>query len=54
LKQPGATYLDGFKTVAWELGKYKLNLVSVQEIRWEKKAKEYMFFFMERGMKIIS
>jgi exonuclease III len=26
---------DSLKTVARELGKYKLNLVGVQEVRWE-------------------
>jgi exonuclease III len=35
------------KTVARELGKYKLNLVGVQEIRWEKgsseRAEDYVF-----------
>jgi exonuclease III len=36
-------------TVAWELAKYKLDLVGVQEIRWEKegtvRAREYTFFY---------
>jgi exonuclease III len=36
------------KTVARELGKYKLDLVSVQEVRWEKegtkRAEDYTFF----------
>jgi exonuclease III len=29
-----------FKTVARELGKYKLDLVGVQEVRWDKSAAE--------------
>jgi hypothetical protein len=33
---------------AWELGKYKLGLVGVQEVRWEKggteRAEDYTFF----------
>jgi exonuclease III len=37
------------KTVARELGKYKLDLVGVQEVRWEKggteRAEEYIFFY---------
>jgi exonuclease III len=37
------------KTVARELGKYKLDLVGVQEVRWEKggteRAKDYTFFY---------
>jgi exonuclease III len=37
------------KTVARELGKYKLDLVSVQEVRWEKhsteRAEDYTFFY---------
>jgi exonuclease III len=36
-------------TVARELAKYKLDLVGVQEVRWEKKgtvrAREYTFFY---------
>jgi hypothetical protein len=36
------------KTVARELGKYKLDLVGVQEVRWEKggteRAEDYTFF----------
>jgi exonuclease III len=45
------------KTVARELGKYKLDLVGVQEVRWEKNGTERaedVRFSMERGMKIIS
>jgi exonuclease III len=37
------------KTVARELAKYKLDLVGVQEVRWDKegtvRAGEYTFFF---------
>jgi hypothetical protein len=37
------------KTVARELGKYKLNLVGVQEVRWEKggteQAENYTLFY---------
>jgi hypothetical protein len=29
---------ESFKTVARELGKYKLGLVGIQEVRWEKGA----------------
>jgi hypothetical protein len=36
-------------TVAWELAKYKLDLVGVQEVRWDKEgtvtAGEYIFFY---------
>jgi exonuclease III len=39
------------KTVARELGKYKLDLVGVQEVRWEKsgteRAEDYTFFYGE-------
>jgi hypothetical protein len=39
------------KTVAKEIGKYKLDLVGVQEIRWEKggteRAEDYTFFYGE-------
>jgi hypothetical protein len=46
-----------FKTVARELGKYKLALVGVQEVRWDKGgtewAEDYTFFY-GAGMKIIS
>jgi exonuclease III len=40
------------KTVARELAKYKLDLVGVQEVRWDKGGTEHSS--MERGMKIIS
>jgi hypothetical protein len=37
------------KTVARELGKYKLDLVGVQEVRWDKgsteQAKDYAFLY---------
>jgi hypothetical protein len=37
------------KTVGRELGKYKLDLVGVQEVRWDKggteRAEEYTFFY---------
>jgi exonuclease III len=49
--------IGSLKTVAWELGKYKLDLVGVQEVRWEKggteRAEDYTFS-MDRGMGIIS
>jgi hypothetical protein len=49
--------VGSFKTVARGLGKYKLDLVGVQEVRWEKegteRAEDYTFF-LEWGMKIIS
>jgi hypothetical protein len=36
-------------TVARELGKYKLDLVGVEEVRWEKggteRAEDYTFFY---------
>jgi exonuclease III len=43
-------YRKGFlTTVARELGKYKLDLVGVQEVRWEKggteRAEDYTFFY---------
>jgi exonuclease III len=38
-----------FKTVARELGKYKLDSVGVQEVRWDKcgteRAEDYTFFY---------
>jgi exonuclease III len=44
------------KTVARELGKYKLDLVGVQEVRWNKggteRAEDYTIFY-GAGMKII-
>jgi exonuclease III len=37
------------KMVAWELGEYKLDLVGVQEVRWDKggteRAEDYIFFY---------
>jgi hypothetical protein len=40
-----------FKTVARELGKYKLDLMGVQEVRWDKfgseRAEDYTFFYGE-------
>jgi hypothetical protein len=37
------------KTVAGELGKYKLDLVGVQEVTWEEegteRAEDYIFFY---------
>jgi exonuclease III len=41
--------IGSFKTVARELGKYRLDLVGVQEVRWEKggteRAEDYTFFY---------
>jgi exonuclease III len=41
--------IGSLKTVAGELGKYKLDLVGVQEVRWEKGgtelAEDYTFFY---------
>jgi exonuclease III len=38
-----------FKTVAREVGKYKLDLVGVEEVRWDKggtaRAEDYTFFY---------
>jgi hypothetical protein len=38
-----------FKTVVRELGTYKLDLVGVQEVRWDKggteRAEDYTFFY---------
>jgi hypothetical protein len=38
------------KTIARELGKYKLDLVGVQEVRWDKgrteRAEDYTFFYV--------
>jgi exonuclease III len=43
---------EALKTVVRELGKYKLDLVAVQEVRWEKSgtewAEDYTFFYGER------
>jgi exonuclease III len=49
--------IGSVKTVARELGKYKLDLVGVQEVRWEKGAlngQRIVHFSMDRGMGIIS
>jgi exonuclease III len=44
LYRPGS-----LKTVARELGKYKLDLVGIQEVRWDKggteQAEDYTFFY---------
>jgi exonuclease III len=41
--------IGSLKTVARELGKYKLDLVGVQEVRWEKggteRSEDYTFFY---------
>jgi exonuclease III len=41
--------IGSLKTVVREMGKYKLDLVGVQEVRWEKdgieRAEEYTFFY---------
>jgi exonuclease III len=41
--------IGSLKTVARELGKCKLDLVGVQEVRWEKggteRAEDYTFFY---------
>jgi hypothetical protein len=41
--------IGSLKTVARELGKYKLDLMGVQEIRWEnggtEQAQDYTFFY---------
>jgi exonuclease III len=41
--------IGSLKTVGRELGKYKLDLVGVQEVRWEKggteRAEDYTFFY---------
>jgi exonuclease III len=46
------------KTVLRELARYKLDLVGVQEIRWQgggtEPAREYTFFFMEKEMRIMN
>jgi exonuclease III len=45
------------KTVARELGKYKLDLVGVQEVRWEKgalKGQTIIHFSMQTTLKNIS
>jgi exonuclease III len=49
--------IGSLKILARELGKYKVDLVAVQEVRWEKggteRAEDYTFS-MDRGMGIIS
>jgi exonuclease III len=45
------------KTVEKELGKYKLDLPGVQEVRWKESATERTdgcIFCMEKGTRIIS
>jgi hypothetical protein len=46
------------KTVARELGKYKLGLVGVQEVRWDKggteRAEDYTFFYGKAQRKEIT
>jgi exonuclease III len=41
--------IGSLKTVARELGKYKVDLVALQEVRWEKggteRAEDYTFFY---------
>jgi exonuclease III len=41
--------IGSLKTVATESGKYKLDLLDVQEVRWEKggteRAEDYTFFY---------
>jgi hypothetical protein len=47
--------IGSLKTVARELGKYKLDFVGVEEVRWEKGGTERAEdFSMDRGMGIIS
>jgi hypothetical protein len=45
------------RVVIEEISKYKLDLVGVQEVRWDgsgtERAGEYTFF-MEKGMKIMN
>jgi exonuclease III len=48
--------IGSLKTVARELGKYKLDLVSVQEVRWERGAlngRRIVHFSMGKGVGII-
>ena len=46
------------RAAARELARYKLDLVGVQEVRWDKRstvrAGDYVFFSMEEEKKIIS
>jgi exonuclease III len=48
---------SSLRPVAEEISKYKLDLVGVQEVRWDRggtePAGEYTFF-MEKGMKIMN
>jgi hypothetical protein len=47
----------GQVTVAWELGKHTLDLMGVQEVRWEKggtERTEGIFFYGEENMNIFS
>jgi hypothetical protein len=50
--------IGSLTTVARELGKCTLELVGVQEVRWERgggtERAEHYTFFMDRGMGIIS
>jgi exonuclease III len=49
--------IGSLKTVARELGKYKLDLMGVQEVRWEKgglNGQRNVHFSMDRGMEVIS
>jgi exonuclease III len=49
--------IGSLRTVARELGKYRLDLVGVQEVRWEKGGTEgqrIIHFSMGRGMGIIN
>jgi hypothetical protein len=47
--------IGSLKTVARELGKYKLDLAGVQKVRWEKRGTiRAEDFSMGRGMGIIS
>jgi len=52
LYRPGS-----FTAAARELARYKLDLLGVQEVRWDKggtvRARDYIFF-MEREMQIIN
>jgi hypothetical protein len=47
-------------TVAKEISKYKLYLVGIQEVRWDRGGTEpvgkyeYIHFRMERGMRIMN
>jgi exonuclease III len=49
--------IGSLKTVARELRKYKLDLMGVQDVRWEKgdtERQRTIHFSMDRGMEIIS